>query len=125
MVLHRQELPSATVIVVAVATSAVQVVAAKVVVVPQRTTMDDPRVAGAAAAVVVAVATVHDVIADDTMTAIHTAAVVELAVARPVLVVAVFKHERTGGEIVHRLGPRPGRRVQVEERRLLLEAMVV
>lgn len=132
MVLHGNELSSSSakaptstpskVFTVAVAT--VQVVAAKVVgVVAKSPIAVDSRVARTARAVVdvVDVAKVVVVAVDVVVgvavvvTTIYTGAVVEqLAVARSVLV----EHERTAGEIVHRFGPRLGRRVQVEERRL-------
>lgn len=133
MVLHGNELASSSssseaptsassptkVFIVAVAT--VQVVAAKVVgIVAKSAVAVDSRVARTARTVVdvVDVAKVVVVAVDvvvGVVTTIYTGAVVEqLAVTRAVLV----EHERTAGEIVHRFGPRLGRRVQVEERRL-------
>lgn len=106
-----------------VAVATVQVVAAKVVgVVAKSPIAVDSRVARTARAVVdvVDVAKVVvvavDVVGVVVVTTIYTggAVVEQLAVARSVLV----EHERTAGEIVHRFGPRLGRRVQVEERRL-------
>lgn len=132
MVLHGNELSSSSsssakapttpskVFTVAVAT--VQVVAAKVVgVVAKSPIAVDSRVARTARAVVDVVDVAKVVVAVDVVgvvvvTTIYTggAVVEQLAVARSVLV----EHERTAGEIVHRFGPRLGRRVQVEERRL-------
>lgn len=118
MVLHGQELSStgAAIQVIIITKATVQVVAGEIIVVMPQCISMDARVAGAATVVVIAVI---DHVVANTMTTIQAAAVVKFTISRTILV-SVLEQKPASGEIVHRFGPRLGRRIEMEECRLLL-----